>query len=79
MFLSAMRVRPAACTLRHLAVQRKISGSFFVSGITGYLILLSVMQTCRFKNKLFLEFLMSDEKNIDNFKGKKNIIDWRMN
>ncbi len=60
--------------LRHLAVQRKISGSFFVSGITGYLILLSVMQTCRFQNKPFLEFLMSGEKNIDNFKGKKILL-----
>lgn len=65
--------------LRHLAVQRKISGSFFVSGMTSYLILLGIMQTCRFQNKPFLEFLMSEEKDINTFKGKKNIIGWEMN
>jgi len=65
--------------LRHLAVQRKISGSFFVSGMTNYLILLGIMQTCRFQNKPFLEFLMSGEKDINTFKGKKNIMGWEMN
>jgi hypothetical protein len=65
--------------LRHLAVQRKISGSFFASGMTDYLILLGVMQTCRFQNKPLLEFLMSVEKDIDPFKGKKNIKGWIMN
>jgi predicted RecB family nuclease len=65
--------------LRHLAVQRKISGSFFASGMTDYLILLGVMQTCRFQNKPLLEFLMSVEKDIDRFKGKKNIKGWIMN
>lgn len=64
--------------LRHLAIQRKISGSFFASGMTEYLTLLGVMQTCRFQNKSFLEFLLSGEKNIDLFKGKKNIKGWSM-
>jgi hypothetical protein len=45
--------------LRHLAVQRKISGSFFASGMSDYLVMLGVMQTCRFQNKPFLAFLMS--------------------
>ena len=64
--------------LRHLAVQRKISGSFFESGMTSYLVLLGIMQTCRFQNKPFLEFLMSGEKSISKFKGKKNIKGWAM-
>ena len=64
--------------LRHLAVQRKISGSFFASGMTKYLLLLGVMQTCRFQNKPFLEFLMSGDKDINRFKGKKNNIGWSM-
>ncbi len=64
--------------LRHLAVQRKISGSFFESGMKRYLVLLGVMQTCRFQNKPFLEFLMSGEKSISKFKGKKNIKGWAM-
>lgn len=64
--------------LRHFAVQRKISGSFFASGIKEYLILLGITQTCRFQNKLLLEFLMSGENDIDHFKGKKNIKGWIM-
>ena len=64
--------------LRHLAVQRKISGSFSESGIAEYLRILGIMQTCRFQNKPFLEFLMSEEKDVDSFKGKKNIKGWAM-
>jgi hypothetical protein len=43
--------------LRHLAVQRKISGSFFKSFSSGYLVLLGIAQTCRFQGKSFLKFL----------------------
>ena len=64
--------------LRHLAVQRKISGSFSESGMINYLILLGIAQTCRFKNIPLLEFLMSKTQDIDNFKGKKNIRGWDM-
>jgi hypothetical protein len=64
--------------LRHLAVQRKISGSFSASGMTEYLILLGVMQTCRFQNKPFLEFLMSGNKNISQFEGKRKVTGWSM-
>jgi len=64
--------------LRHLAVQRKISGSFFACGMTKYLILLGVMQTCRFQNIPFLKYLMSDDKDINNFKSKKKSIGWSM-
>lgn len=64
--------------LRHLAVQRKISGSFFASAMEEYLIMLGIMQTCRFQNKPFLEFLMSGETDIDQFQGKRNIRGWTM-
>ena len=57
--------------LRHFAVQRKISGSFFESGATSYLTLLGIMQTCRFQEKSFLKFLVSGEKDVDTFKSPK--------
>jgi len=54
--------------IRHLAVQRKISGSFFESFAPQYLLLLGIMQTCRFQGKSLLKFLLSKEKDIDQFK-----------
>jgi len=57
--------------IRHLAVQRKISGSFFETGATAYLVLLGIMKTCKFQDKSFLEFLLSKEKDIDQFKPRK--------
>jgi predicted RecB family nuclease len=53
--------------LRHLAVQRKISGSFYKSFASGYLVLLAVAQTCRFQEKSFLKFLLSGEMDVDLF------------
>lgn len=57
--------------LRHIAIQKKISGSFFESGASSYLTLLGIMQTCRFQNKSFLKFLVSGEKDVDSFKSPK--------
>ena len=54
--------------IRHLAVQRKISGYFHKSLISQYLLLLGIMQTCRFQGKSFLKFLLSKEKDLDKFK-----------
>jgi predicted RecB family nuclease len=56
---------------RHLAVQRKISGSFFQRVAVHYLLLLGIAQTCRFQGKSFLAFMLSKEKDVDQFKGKK--------
>jgi len=56
---------------RHLAVQRKISGSFFKRVAEHYLLLLGIAQTCRFQGKSFLGFLLSKEKDIDEFKEKR--------
>ncbi|WP_298349151.1 IS66 family transposase [Runella sp.] len=57
--------------LRHICTQRKISGTLFESTTLYYLRLVSIMQTCRFQNKSFLEFLLSKEKDIDNFGVRK--------
>ena len=57
--------------LRHFAVQRKISGSFFKSASNDYLRLLGISQTCRFQGKPFLQFLLSGEKDVDQFKVPK--------
>jgi len=57
--------------LRHFAVQRKISGSFFKSAANDYFRLLGISQTCRFQDKPFLQFLLSGEKDVDQFKVPK--------
>ena len=56
--------------IRHLAVQRKISGSFFESGANDYITILSIAQTCRFQNKSFLDFLLSQKKSPDELPEK---------
>jgi hypothetical protein len=57
--------------IRHLAVQRKISGYFSKSVAPHYLSMLGITQTCRFQGKSLLKFLMSGEKDIDTFKKAK--------
>jgi predicted RecB family nuclease len=53
--------------LRHICTQRKISGFLHANTTPYYLILVGIMQTCRFQNKSFLKFLLSKEKDIDKF------------
>jgi hypothetical protein len=57
--------------IRHLAVQRKISGVFFEHSAQQYLVLLGIGQTCRFQGKPLLHFLMSEEKDIDQFRAAR--------
>ena len=57
--------------IRHLAIQRKISGSFFKRVTLQYLRLLGIAQSCRFQGKSFLGFLLSGDKDIDRFKERK--------
>ena len=57
--------------LRHLAIQRKISGSFFAKGANDYLRLLGIAQSCRFQDKLFLRFLLSEERDVDTYKDTR--------
>lgn len=57
--------------IRHICVQRKISGSFGPNQFPHYLRMLSIMQTCRLHNKSFLGFLLSKEKDIESFQNSK--------
>jgi hypothetical protein len=57
--------------LRHIAVQRKISGFFFKSFASRYLVLLGLAQTCRFQEKSFLKFLLSGEMEVDLFRPRR--------
>lgn len=58
--------------IRHFAVQRKISaGAFSEAGATDHLTLLGIAQSCRFQEKSFLHFLLSEEKDVDAFKDRK--------
>lgn len=59
--------------IRQLAVQRKISGSFFKRVAPQYLLLLAISQTCRFQGKSFLKFLLSKAKNVDEFRRTRPI------
>jgi hypothetical protein len=59
--------------LRQLAVQRKISGSFFKRVAPQYLLLLAISQTCRFQGKSFLKFLLSKETDLDSFRRTRPI------
>jgi hypothetical protein len=59
--------------IRHLAVQRKISGSFWKRVAPQYLLLLGISQTCRFQQKSFLKFLLSKETDVDSFRRTRPI------
>ena len=54
--------------LRHLAVQRKISGAFSSRGAQNYIRLLGLAQSCKFQNKSFLGFLRSGLQDVDAYK-----------
>ena len=57
--------------LRHLAVQRKISGAFSRKGAEHYLRLLAIAQTCRFQNKSLLCFLSSGCVDVDKYNARR--------
>jgi predicted RecB family nuclease len=59
--------------IRHLAVQRKISRTFYKKAVPDYLLLLGIAQTCRFQDKSFLKFLMSGGMDIDAFRSGKRL------
>ena len=59
--------------IRQLAVQRKISGSFFKRVAPQYLLLLAISQTCRFQGKSFLKFLLSKDNDVDSFRRTRPI------
>ena len=54
--------------IKHYAQYRQgTDGQMTESGISDYLVLLSVYQTCRYKGVSFLKFLLSGEKDVDEF------------
>ena len=57
--------------IRHLAIQRKISGTFYKKFVRQYLLLLGISQTCRFQGKSFLKFLLSKEEDVNLFKASR--------
>jgi predicted RecB family nuclease len=59
--------------IRQLAVQRKISGSFFKRVAPQYLLLLAISQTCRFQGKSFLKFLLSKQTDVDSFRRMRPV------
>lgn len=59
--------------IRPLAVQRKISGTFYESVAPQYLVLLGIARTCKYKDKSFLKFLLSGEIDINAFKSGRRI------
>jgi hypothetical protein len=59
--------------IRHIAVQRKISGRLYRRGAADYLVLLGIAQTCRFQEKSFLKFLLSKETDVDHFRSARRI------
>jgi predicted RecB family nuclease len=58
----------AEWAIRHLAVQRKISGYFYSKGAQEYLRLLGIAQSCRLQGKSFLRFLISGCAEVDSFR-----------
>jgi predicted RecB family nuclease len=59
--------------IRHLAVQQKISGTFFKRVAPQYLLLLGIAQTCKFQGKSLLQFFLSGEKDLNKFRATKRI------
>lgn len=59
--------------IRQLAVQRKISSSFYKRHVGYYLLLLAIAQTCRFQDKSFLKFLLSKETDLNSFRRTRPI------
>jgi hypothetical protein len=53
------------------ALRDVIEGTTTASGIDEYLVLLSVSETCRYKDLDVLEFFLSREKDIDAFLGSR--------
>lgn len=59
--------------LRHVVVQENISKTFYKSVFPQHLLLLGIMQTCRFRKLSFLRFLISGEKDLDAFGNNADV------
>ena len=47
--------------------RRMVNGRLTEKGLTDYLVLLSLLETCRYKGISFLGFLLSKERDIDRY------------
>ena len=70
---AAWQNNTAERALRHIGRLQQISMSLSEATTHEYLRLLSIKQTCRFQNKSFFQFLLSREKDIDQFEKSKAI------
>jgi transposase-like protein len=62
---------PAEQAFRHFAsYRRNVNGVFTEEGIKRYLILLSVYETCKYRDIDFYRFLLSKEKHIEDYTTK---------
>ena len=54
--------------------REETTGMMKESGLSDYLVLLSICQTCRYKGVSFLKFLVSGQRDIDRFRetGRRN-------
>jgi Transposase IS66 family len=52
-----------------VTLRRVIDGSTTEEGLRNYLVLLSICETCKYKDIDFLDFLRSGSKDIDDFAG----------
>ncbi len=58
----------AECAIKQFAEYRKLfDGRLKEAGLHEYLVLLSIQQTCKYKGISFLKFLLSREKDVDNY------------
>jgi len=57
--------------IKPVIIQRKISMYFWENGANKYLVLLGIAQSCRLQNKTFLKFLISQGKDVDEYKAPK--------
>jgi hypothetical protein len=58
--------------IKQFAYYREVTpGMLREPGLSDYLVLLSICQTCRYKDVSFLQFLLSKEKDVDAFCQRK--------
>jgi hypothetical protein len=47
--------------------RRLVNGQVTENGLRSYLVLLSIYQTCKYKEIPFLDFMLSKKRNLDDF------------
>jgi hypothetical protein len=55
----------------YASLRRVIEGKSTEKGLSDFLILLSICETCKYKKVDFLDFLRSDLKNVDDFANSR--------